>query len=183
MEREDSGVIDLFALNSRARAATAAGAAAVPRDLFSAPPPAFTTDLCAEPSEHELGSNSYGDDNPFAPDPKAKKKKLMLVGGGAAALLALLVIFASSGSSTPEPTKASAAAAAPAPPPPAATIPAPVVITPPAPAALPAAPTTGATTSSKPPPKAAAKTSAPTKSRATAGGVKLTKVQSAGVAN
>ena len=91
VEREDSGVIDLFALNSRA-AAAAATTAAIPRDLFSAPPPAFTTDLCAEPSEHELGSTSYGDDNPFAQDPKAKKRKLMLIGGGAAALLALIVI-------------------------------------------------------------------------------------------
>ena len=94
MEREDSGVIDLFALNSRARAAAAASPpASVPRDLFSAPPPAYTTDLCGEPSEHELGSNHDTGENPFAVDPKQRKKKLMMIGGGAAALLAFIVII------------------------------------------------------------------------------------------
>jgi hypothetical protein len=63
--REDSGVIDLFAIHNRASGVTPERA--VPPDLFSSPPPAFTTDLGIVPTS----SSDVGDDddaNPFRTD-------------------------------------------------------------------------------------------------------------------
>jgi hypothetical protein len=189
--REDSGVIDLFALNERAKQAAAAGP--VVPDPLSAPPPAFTTNL--HPDVDLAGSAAFDDDeldNPFAKKPR---NKIALIGAGAAATLLVLglVIASVSGSSPSDTSKASAAGrpepkTEPAAPPP---LVAPVVIAPPSPvvapvaaASVPAPPATGAGATSKAAPRAARPgASGPSsKPRATtAGGVKLTKVQSAGV--
>lgn len=161
MDREDSGLIDLFAIHERASNA--------PPAAPSAPPPAVALDI---------GSMDEGD-VPFV-DPQ-RKKKVMIGLGAAGGLLLLGIIIASvTGGSTPEPTKAAAAAkeapAAPAPEPPP-----PAVTAPPQPAPPPP-PTATAEA-----PKPAAKGAAPAKLAAKApargvGGVKLQKVQSAGVA-
>lgn len=184
--REDSGVIDLFALNERAKQQAAAGP--VVPDPLSAPPPAFTTNL--HPDTGLAGATDLDDDeleNPFAKKPR-KKTALIGAGAGAALLVLGLVIASVSGGSSTDTTKATAAGrpepkTEPAPPPPP---PAPVVIAPPSPvvaASVPAPPATGAALSK--PATRAARPAAPgpaSKPRAvTVGGVKLTKVQSAGV--
>jgi hypothetical protein len=181
---EDSGVIDLFAMHKKATESSAAQGL-VPPDVFSAPPPAFSTDLAGD------RNSDFGDgENPFAKKPR---KNLFVAGGIAGGLLVIGILVASFSGGSPEPAKASASGrsepttvSAPAPPPP----PAPIVIAPVTPteapvatAKVPAPPTTGAAIFQKPPQKAG-RAAAPAKSRApatTAGGVKLTKVQSAGV--
>ena len=158
MDREDSGLIDLFAIHERASNA--------PPAAPSAPPPAVALDI--------------GDtDVPFV-DPQ-RKKKVMIGLGAAGGLLVLGVIIASvTGGSTPEPTKTAAkeAPAAPAPEPPS-----PAVTTPSQPAPPP--PPTATAEAPKPAAKAApAKVvgKAPAPAARGVGGVKLQKVQSAGVA-
>lgn len=190
MSREDSGVIDLFAMHKKATE-SAASPSVVPPDIFSAPPPAFATDLG---SDGQLaGRDSDPGENPFA---KKSKKNLFIAGGVASGLLVVGILIASFTGGSPEPAKAAASGrsepttvSTPSPPPPA-----PVVIAPVAPAADPAAsasstakvpapPSTGTSILQKPAAKGG-RAAAPPKSRApatTAGGVKLTKIQSAGV--
>lgn len=158
MDREDSGLIDLFAIHERASNA--------PPAAPSAPPPAVALDVA-------LGDT----DVPFV-DPQ-RKKKVMIGLGAAGGLLVLGIIVASvTGGSTPEPTKAAAkeapAAPAPEPPPPAVT-------TPPQPAPPP--PPTATAEAPKPAAKAApAKVVGKAPAARGVGGVKLQKVQSAGIA-
>ncbi|MDB4939547.1 MAG: hypothetical protein JWP87_6519 [Labilithrix sp.] len=185
MSREDSGVIDLFAMHKKATESAAQSVA--PPDIFSAPPPAFSTDLAGD----RLSDVDVGDaENPFAQKPR---KNLYIAGGIAGGLLFVGILIASFTGGSAEPAKASASgrsepvtvAAPPATPPP----PAPVVIAPAVPAEIasakvPPPPTTGSSILSKPPVKGGAvRAAAPAKPRVntTAGGVKLTKVQSAGV--
>lgn len=179
MQREDSGVIDLFAIHKRASEAPPA-----PSPLASAPPPAFTTDLLSAPkSGPDLGLDD--DENPFA-NQSAKKKPVYFALAGAGALLVIgVAIAAFSGGSEPAKTAAAAqkdssrsvaAEPAPAPPPP------PVQTAEPSPpaTATPAAPSTGAVASSTKAPAArghATRKAAPKKSS----GPKLEKVQSTGV--
>jgi hypothetical protein len=182
---DNSGVIDLFAIHQRSLTPPAPDAAPASLDPFgtpsplsaapfSAPPPAFTTDLDGDADDDDLAAN------PFARKPR-NKIAILAGAGGVLVFFGILIASLSGGSS--EPVKASAAAqVAPAPPP--APIPAPVVVAePPAPVASPhvaAPPTTGAALSQRPAPRA----SRPAASRpraVTAGGVKLMKVQSAGV--
>jgi len=180
---EDSGVIDLFAIHQQASGApqdpSTPGRFSPPA---SAPPPAFTTDLSGD----DAGDH---DDlaNPFA---KKLRTKLVMMAGAGAALLALGILVSSLSASGPEPIKASAAAKVEAPPPAAVVLPPPALTVaaepPPVTASpVPAPPTTGAAAPAKPPSRAGVGRPAASKSRAvavTAGGVKLTKVQSAGVA-
>jgi hypothetical protein len=71
--REDSGVIDLFAIHNRASGAPAPPSA-VPPDVFSAPPPAFATDLGSEAAS----APDLGDDDDANPFRKKSPKKLFL---------------------------------------------------------------------------------------------------------
>jgi hypothetical protein len=178
VEREDDGVIDLFAIHQRSSAAPAKD---IPPDLFSAPPPAFTTDLYGE------GGDGSVDDlgNPFAKKPRKK----LFIAAGAAGLLVIGILVASFSGGPAERTATTSAAgraeAAPAALPVAA---APPVITPvlpvvaAAPSHVPAPPTTGAPATVAAAPRSA-RPSGPAKARVAAGGPKLTKVQSAGVAS
>lgn len=197
MSREDSGVIDLFAMQKRASAEPPSSA--VPKDLFSAPPPAFTTDLYSDPGDPSARSAPHDiedlDDasNPFAKKPR---KNVVLFAGAAGALLVFGLIIASVSGGSTDPTKASAASRLEASP----TVPTAVAAPPPtvppvaaapsasapasAPAFVPAPPTTGASASgTKAPPRSAPRggaPAAPAKKRV-AGGSNLTKVQSTGV--
>jgi hypothetical protein len=174
VEREDSGVIDLFALCQRASATPARDM--TPPDVFSMPPPAFTTDVSDD--DDSLA-------NPFA---KPSRKKLGIIAAAGAGLLLIGIVFASvSGGSAEPTTKASAAgridpasvAAALTVPPVAVQAPTPV---PSASINLPPPPTTGAAISPKPP-AARAQPAVLSKPRpAVASGPKLVKVQSGGVA-
>ena len=172
---EDSGVIDLFAIHNRATAVP--GQSLAPPDVSSAPPPAFTKDVGS------TGENGALDDeaNPFA---KPSRKRLAMIAGAIGAFVFLAILVASFSGGSSEPPKA--AAAAKVDPPPAATIPPPPVVIAAVesapPAAAPAPPTTGAAVFLKPPARGGAAKGTPTKSHTTAGGVKLTKIQSAGVA-
>lgn len=179
MNREDSGLIDLFAIHNRASASPAPDQ--VPADVLSTPPPAFTADISAGADlDDELA-------NPFAPKPR---KKLMMIAGAGAMLLLLGIVVASLGGASAEPAKA-AASAIEAPPPPAAPIPpaaattAPAAAEPPAPPAVtaaPAPPSTGASAVAKPHLRRGKGHPAGSKRRGgRGGGVKLTKVKSAGV--
>lgn len=178
MTSEDSGVIDLFAMHQRATAS----AKEVPRDLFSAPPPAFTTDLYSDPG---LGGHSSESDDETGSNPFAKKsrKKLGFIAGGVGAFLVLVVVIvtASGGSEAP---KATAAAAQP--PPAAVALPAAAAVAPVVPpsavAHMPAPPTTGAPVVAAAAPRARAAAPAAKARPAAGGGPKLTKIQSAGVA-
>jgi hypothetical protein len=188
---EDSGVIDLFALNERAK--QAAAAKPVAPDPLSAPPPAFTSDVFGNEGRDSgaPGSASSDDDleNPFAKKPIDKRK--LMFGGGAAFLLVVGLMIASFSGSGPDAPKASAAGGreaktestppAPPPAPPEIT----PVVAPVAASPVPAPPSTGASTSSKAAPRVAGRPSGPmAKPKATtAGGVKLMKIQSAGVAS
>lgn len=171
VSHEDSEVVDLFAICARPSASPAGDLR--PPDLFSVAPPAVTTDIGDE-----------GDDTLARLFAKKSRAKLALAGGAAALLcIGLVIVGVTSGSA--EPTKARVAAqlpaAAPLPLPPAA------VEVPAAPAPqraaipLPAPPTTGAPLPEKPPQRVAQ--ASPAKARApAAGGPKMTKVQSGGVA-
>lgn len=174
MSREDSGVIDLFAICARPSASPAGDLR--PPDLFSVAPPAFTTDIVDDDADAALASV-------FA---KKSRTKLALAAGAAVVLVVGLVFVTASGASA-EPAKASAGRqlppAAPTP------LPDPAVLAPPAPPAprtmasqLPAPPTTGAPVLAKAPPRV--QPAAAVKARAAAsGGPKMTKVQSGGVAS
>lgn len=193
MSAEDSGVIDLFALNERAK--QAAAAKAVAPDPLSAPPPAFTSDVFGDGRDSALGSASSDDDldNPFARKPIDKRK--LMFGGGAAFLLVVGLMIAGFSGSGPDAPKASAAgsreakteSAPPAPPPPAPPAPPEItpVVAPVAASPVPAPPSTGASSTSKGAPRVAGRPSGPMArpKATTAGGVKLTKIQSAGVAS
>jgi len=188
VEREDSGVIDLFAIQKRASEAPPASNLlnAIPTPLASMPPPAFTTDLLNAPtSTPDLGDGPLDDDeNPFANKGNGKKRVFYALAAAGAMLVVAIGIAAFSGGGTDDAAKtanasAAKAAVAPAPPPP---VTPPVVTAQPAPPSnVPPPPTTGAV-ASKPPPatKAAARwNKAPAKKIAS--GPKLEKVTSAGV--
>jgi hypothetical protein len=179
---DDSGVIDLHAIHAKAQAAKATPAAPL-----SAPPPAFVTDL----SSPSLGE----DDGDLAlllrrRDPR----KLAFAGAGAAVLIGLFAVLASALGAPAEGAKAArggggqAAAAVPSPLPPAA--PTTLLATPPpvaasaetvAAAPSPPPPSTGAPRAAAPPKSAAKGARAPSR-KVSAGGPKLMKVQSGGVA-
>lgn len=186
MSRDDSGVIDLFAIQAEAQARSAARV--TPEPPLSAPPPAFVTDL---------SSPAWGDPDELALTRRRDPKKLAFAGAGAAVVIGLLAVLASAfGSSEPD-TKAavrdvkSTTAVAAAPPPVVTSLPAP---------AKPAANETAVAVKTPPPPttgtpvrpaapKVAAKPSgkaAPAHGsarKASSGGPKLMKVQSGGVPN
>lgn len=179
MSSEDSGVIDLFAIHEKAAARAAEKAAAQqaravddrpalpPSKPFSAPPPAFTTNV------------SFSDDelDPFSR--KTSKKPLIFAGLGAIAVLVIGIFAASSATNTPpKATTASLAKTSAAPPVPS---PPPVAVIPVMPAPVEtAAPTPAPPSTSKPTPsKATAKAPRTVKPRAS--GPKLQKVQSGGV--
>jgi len=103
-DREDSGVIDLFAIHNRASAAPPS-VKGVPPDVFSAPPPAFTTDLglgvgAASTPELEDAGDLGDDANPFQTKPR-KKLYMMAGAGGAVLFLGILIASLSGGSSEP----------------------------------------------------------------------------------
>lgn len=187
MSREDSGVIDLFAIHNKASAA--ATDEKVPADIFSSPPPAFTMDITGENAALMRLGADHEDLDPFGRKPR--KKKLIMMGAAAGALLFVGILIAafSGGSSETPRAAATKVEAAPPPPPVAAPPPAPTT-EPPAGSAVnvPAPPTTGAVASSKPPSPSRGLPGRPApapaaKAKLTAnGGSKLTKVQSAGVA-
>lgn len=183
MSREDSGVIDLFAIHARASERPAGNLA--PPDLVSAPPPAFTSDVGGD-----------ADDDGFDPFARKPRKKLAIIAGAGGALLfiGILVASLSGGSDAPKATAASATdpgggktGSSTIAPPAAAPIPEPAAAAQPSAASAPAArataavhvpppPTTGAVSSPKAPSRGRAVASKP---RA-ASGPKLTKVQSGG---
>ena len=178
VEAEDDGVIDLFAIHQRA---TASPAQEVAPDLFSAPPPAFTTDLYGDTGENSALDE---DGNPFAKNPR---KKLAMIGAAAAAgLVLLVVVVASLSGGAPERTAKTTAARSESAPPPAAVAPpitAPVVVATPSASSthVPAPPTTGAPAAVAAPPRAGRASVAKARPPV-ASGPKLTKIQSAGVA-
>lgn len=171
-DREDSGVIDLFAICQRASATPARDL--TPPDLFSVAPPAFSVDVSDDDDSGLLV-------NPFAKKPR---KKLALIALGAA-LFVGVIAFVSISAGGASPAKASASGRAepatqvvPAPPPAAVQPPPPVVAA--IPVRLPPPPTTGAPAAEKAPPRP--QSSILTKPRAPAtNGPKMTKVQSGGV--
>jgi hypothetical protein len=160
MEREDSGVIDLFAIHEKAKAASLPPPAPV-LDAPSAPPPAVVTDL----DDDDL-------DVPFAP-PKSRKKQIVLGIGMGVVLLGVVLAITSFGGSE-EPAKAAASKVEAAPPPPA-----PMPLPPPAVTADPTPPPP--VTAAAPKTTAAPKPKAIARPAAAAGGMKLQKIQSAGV--
>ena len=171
VNQEDSGVIDLFAIHQRA--SSAPPTALPPSDLLSSPPPAFTLDLAED------------DAHPFASKPR---KKLMVLASAAGVLLFAGILVASLSGGT----SAKAAAGSPTPdkiesaPQPVVAIPrpaAPAIAAEPAPAATPPAPpATGASAETRPPlPTANIRNPAPKSRHQTSSGVRLVKVQSAGV--
>ena len=185
MSTEDSGVIDLFAVNARARASAAPPEAAV-RDVFSSPVPAVSTDIAGVAGADADGADGELDglDNPFARKPRSKLK---LVAGLAALLLLVAGISAASvgGSSAPQ-TKASAAGRPEPAPVLASASPSPLAVTAQAPSAKPAAPiappSASAAVVASLPPRAGARPLPQAKTRSPlAAGPKLTKVQSAGI--
>lgn len=164
MDREDSGLIDLFAIHARASEA--------PPAAPSAPPPAVALDI---------GGMDEGD-VPFV-DPQRKKKVMMGLGAAGGLLVIGIIIASVTGGSTPEPTKAAAAAAKEAPAAPAPEPPPPAVTAAPQPAPPP--PPTATAEAPKPAGKAAPAKfvgKAPAAPARGVGGVKLQKVQSAGIA-
>lgn len=177
-ERQDSGVIDLFAIHKQASVAPPA-----PDPLASAPPPAFTTDLLSTPKSAPDFGLDIDDENPFAAQASKKKPVYFALAGAAALLVIGVTIAAFSGGEPAKPAAAAkqpaaAAEPAPLPPPPAHAAEA----TPPAPAtATPATPSTGAIASSSKAPAyhgGGARKAAAVKKIS---GPKLEKVQSTGV--
>ena len=171
-DREDSGVIDLFAICARASATPARDMS--PPDLFSVAP--LTTDVAGDDDDDLLA-------NPFA---KRPRRKIGII-AGAVALVAVAIVFVSVSGGSAEAAKASAAgrpeptthvvvpAAAPSPAAPQAPVASGVAV------ALPPPPTTGAPVTEKAPPRPQ-QPSILTKPKAPAGGgPKMTKVQSGGV--
>lgn len=176
MDREDSGVIDLFAIHERAKAAPSEDA--IPRDLFSSPPPAFTTDLYSDPGQ--LPPDPDDGDSPFG---KKASKRLILGGAGAALLVVVIMIVAFSGGSSDTAKASAGGKSEAAPTAPAVVVPSTVqsaVAT-----NTPPPPTTGAPAAQKPVPRAGGR-AAPANAKArppVASGPKLTKIQSGGVAS
>lgn len=166
MEREDSGIIDLHAIQNRS-----SNTPPVPTPL-SSPPPAFTM---------EVGEGV--DSGEIAFKPKLTKKKKIMIGAGAAFAALFLGIIAFSGGKS-EPVKAAAppapeptftvarATPEPAAPPPSAVTPPKNVPPPPATGNAPSKPVHAA--------RAARGTGTGVKIPPKAGLSKLTKVQSAG---
>ena len=184
MSREDSGVIDLFAIHNKASAAATED---VPPDIFSSPPPAFTMDITGENAALMRLGADHEDLDPFGNKPR--KKKLIMMGAAAGGLRFVgILIAAFSGGSSEEKPRAAATKVEAAPPPPPVAPPPPAPTTEPPAANVPAPPTTGAVASSKPPSASRGLPGRPgpapaAKAKFTAnGGSKLTKVQSAGVA-
>lgn len=175
--RDDSGVIDLFAIHEQAKRAQATPAPtpspfADTSAPLSAPPPAVSFDTAGDDDVDAMAFASFG-------KPKAKLK---WIAAGASAFLVLGLVVVAAFSGGEEPPKA-AAAAVQAPPPPAPPPPAPEPPKPVAEAAPVPPPPPTAVAEAKPAPKKgkavkATKRAAPKKR---GGGVKLIKVQSSGV--
>jgi hypothetical protein len=181
MSTSDSGVIDLFAIHKEEQARMSAAP--------SAPPPAVALDIGGGSldADHELDE--------FATAQQRSRKRTKVIGGiiGGVAVVGILIAAITAGSSS-EPTKtAAAAAAAPPPPPPAMTSTPTPPVAEPSSSSLPAPPATSKAKTEKPdytPATAAAayaasqgkRKAAPAK-KSIGGGIKLQKVQSAGVSN
>jgi hypothetical protein len=97
-DRQDSGLIDLFAVHKQASEAPPPPA---PSPLASAPPPAFTTDLLG-PAQSGPDLDALDlDENPFADQGKKKKPVYFALAGAGALLVIGVAIAAFSGGSEP----------------------------------------------------------------------------------
>jgi hypothetical protein len=177
MDREDSGVIDLFAIHARTKRLESM--APPPPATQSAPPAAVAMDVDGSSDVPSVGVD--GLDIPFA-SAKSRRKPIF-IGLGVVSVLAVFGIVALSGGDDGAQKAAAAAAAqaSAAPPPPPAPVPPPAVVeatASPSAVASAAPPATAKPASVVQKPVAAAR---PTPRPASAGGPKLMKVQSTGV--
>jgi hypothetical protein len=176
VNREDSGIIDLMALQARPSVQPQLVDAFRPSDPPSAPS-AFTIDTTE--------ASDLGDLDDFAKDVAARgrRRNIMIAVGGAVAALGI-ALAAFSGGEPQKPRTALATKVESAPPPPATIAPPPSVSTVLANATpIPPPPTTGAPVSAKPPSARSARGAAKPVGKAGrgGGGPKLQKVQSSGL--
>ena len=174
MKREDSGLIDLMAIQREAdEEAQKVRTLPLPTPVPSAPPPAYSMDIGSVGSIPDELAN--GGLRRYLP--KTRRAQIISAAVGVAALLGVVLLIATSGSDEP-PKVAAAVQPAPAPPPPAPMPPPPETATQPPPAPPP--PTAGVATT--PPAKGAkGKGTAHATPKPKAPAVKLMKVPSSGV--
>ncbi len=178
MSTRDSGIIDLFAIHNEEEARISAPAP-------SAPPPAVSFDTGAGDADDDIEVDAL-----LASQLKVRKRTKIIGGAiGAVAVVGILIAAITSGGSSEPAKTATAAAAAP---PPAVTAPPPPVVDPPpaTPAREPAPPPTANANAKPDYTRASAVTAyaasqgkkkAPARKAVKTGGVKLQKVQSAGL--
>jgi hypothetical protein len=101
VDREDSGLIDLFAIHKRgSEAPPPPDEAKVPSPALSGPPPAVSMDLLGPPaSTSDLGD--LDDENPFANQASKKKPVYYAIAGAGALLVIAIGIAAFSGGGEP----------------------------------------------------------------------------------